>query len=107
MWTVALTDEPQNRLIVAAATLSGKAGCQSGPSRDVAHSFVGYVDAAGDDVFDLLEGYPDALAGTSHRHAQQIIEPQMRQRSPVARERCPYPAQNKRLSHRRHLSEGT
>jgi hypothetical protein len=60
----------------------GEAGGQCGPSGNVAHSFVGYVDAAGDDVFDLLEGYPDVLTGTAHRHPQQIIKPQMRQRSP-------------------------
>ena len=65
MLIVALTDEPQNRFIVAAATLAGKTRGQCGPSGDIAHSLVSCVDAAGDDVFDLLK-YSDALTGTSH-----------------------------------------
>ena len=56
--TVALTDEPQNRLIVATATLSGK------PAARAAHratspipSWAG-VHATGDDVLDVLQGTP-------------------------------------------------
>ena len=50
------------------------------------------------------EGYElftvDAVITTAHRHPERIIEPQMRQRCPLTRERCARPAKKERVGHR-------
>ncbi len=78
MSTVALTDDPQNRLIVTAATLSGKPAARAAHRGHVAHSLVGGIHATRGDVLDLNQGYPDAFTGAPHRHPEQIVLSQMR-----------------------------
>jgi hypothetical protein len=53
----------------------GKSGAERGPPRDVSHALVGGVDAAGNDVLDLVQADADAFAGALHRHAEQVVEP--------------------------------
>ena len=103
IWTVALTDEPQNRLIVAAAALSGK------PAATAAHRATSPIPswATLTQPATMSSGYPNVFTGTAHRHPQQIIKPQMQQRSPLARERCTRPAKYECISHICQLSEGT
>ena len=55
----------------------------------------------------VATGQDYALDPELMQACQQIIEPQMRQRSPVARERCARPAENECISHFCHLPEGT
>ena len=81
----------------------GEARRQRCPAADVAHPLVGRVHAAGDDVLDLIQRHADAFARALHRHAQQIVGPDVRQRAPVPRERGPHPAEDERISHRASL----
>jgi hypothetical protein len=55
----------------------GKTGRQGRPARHVAHSFVGWIDAASDDIFDLIQPNTHAFARSGHRQPEQIIEPDM------------------------------
>jgi hypothetical protein len=64
---------------------------------------MGGVDAAGDDVLNLAESDTDALTRALHRHAKQVIDPDMRQRTAIPGKRGANTAQHKRVSHRRLL----
>jgi hypothetical protein len=38
---------------------------------------VGWIDAASDDIFDLIQPNPHAFARSGHRQPEQIIKPDM------------------------------
>ena len=79
---------PQNRLMVAPATLSGNPGRQRRPAGEVAHALVRRIHAPGDDV---LHG--DQRSTPTRSQAPVIAIPSSssvtnaRQRAAVARER--------------------
>ena len=53
----------------------GKAGRQRRPPGDIAHALMGRVHTSGHDVFDLVKADPDALTSALHRHAEQVVGP--------------------------------
>jgi hypothetical protein len=70
MLTVALTDDPQNRLIVAPGTLSGKpaAGAAQRATSPIPSWAVFTQPALMSST--CSSGYPDAFTGTPHGHAE-------------------------------------
>src|SRR6186997_1208871 len=60
---VALSDDPQNLLMVAPAARSGKPAASAAPAGEISHAFMRGVHTSGDDVFDLVAINTDAFAG--------------------------------------------
>ncbi len=74
---VALSDDPQNLLMVAPAARSGSRR-PALPSGEISHAFMRGVHTSGDDVFDLVAFNTDAFAGPGQRQPEQVVEPQVR-----------------------------
>ena len=98
-FTVALKEEAQNRLIVAPAALSGNPAPSAAHLGYVSHALMGGVDAAGDNVLDLVEADTDAFASALHRHAEQVVKPDVRQRTAIPGKRRTDTTENECLCH--------
>ena len=58
-----------------------------------------WVDAASDDIFDLIQPNTHTFARSGHRQPEQIIEPDMRQRTAIPGKWSAHTAEDKRICH--------
>jgi hypothetical protein len=77
----------------------GEARGQRRPARDIAHTLVRDVHAAGLDVLDPVEVDPDLFARPHHRLTEQVIDPHVRQRAAVTPYRRSRAAEYVGISH--------